>query len=342
MDKLYVQTKCMKVVLLMIFTLSINGGMQSCSFDKAGLASNEHNEVRSVSVDSIETTFILHPVRWHMNGSDLIVYNPTMKPSIRVFDYQNNKVISEYNVIGGGPNEYSLPGFCNVNIDNQFVLYDERKNDFSYYSYGDSILKKEKEYQFPSLESPVLYSRCFEVEDGRFIGVSFSPRSTSCHLLDFDKQEVLSETAIFRSEDFIKRLPRGFFSYNKNILAIAIESRNTILLYELHENELVHRSTIGDSLQDEDSATLICYSDVVCADGYVFALSQKCTESDLYQKNSNLEVYDLNGKQLTLVDMGIPISLIAWDGVHKKIVGFNPMLEESKLFIYNMQELLAN
>ena len=326
----------------LLYCIIYIGCFISCS-NNSNVVKKRFTTIDSIKIDSIEIPFILHPIRWHINNEMMLVYNPKVKPSIHIFDLEAKKLFASYDIIGHGPNEFSFPGVSSLKNEKEIALYQEQMNKFVIYSITDSVLEEKSKFKFPKTDQSYLYSRCFEVKDSIFLGVSFTPQSTFCQLLDFKNNNIVSTLPIGSINKNLDNPYIGSFSYKDSILAVGFELIDAIMLYKLVNNKFVPHVNIGENIlsQQESIENLqtIYYSDIICSDGYIFALLQNCNENSLFEKKSKIEVYDTKGNSLKCIDLKQPISQIVWNDATKEILGYNPLVDENILFVYKIADL---
>ena len=301
-------------------------------------------KISKVETDSLHIKIVFNPFRWAIDKKNLYVYDPRQKPSLLVYDLNNNLQLYSYDIMGNGPDEFNFPGMCKLRNDQEIALYEERQNKFVAFSAADSLLKELYCYKFPETDNPTLYSRLFQLDESKYIGVSFTPKSVFCHLLDLKESIIMDELEISDKTEENASLYYSTFNYDNERLIVGFEFINAIQIYSIQNEKFQIEQTFGSEIKqgikNVDTQNMhIYYTDVLSTENYYFALMQNCLEDNLYSQNSTLEVYNKNGDLIQLIDLERPISNILWSPEKNKIIGYSSVTEDSYLYTYKIDKL---
>lgn len=341
-----------KTVRTLSLLLVICGCSQPSKIADVKVFPKESVNTIEVKKDSIELPFLFYPERWFLTGSSLYVLNSKDSPFLTIYDLNAAKIVKQWGTIGNGPEEYVVPSLSGMNRINSYAIYSNGQNKMDIYKLDGDSLRKTCNYHFPIWDKgrgiPKAYTRMQQFDDTLFVGTSFMPKEIVVDMIDMKNERIVD------SVDFLLKPSENSYtnpyeckvSIGEGRMVIAYRYVNRLEVYNISSSGFALEYVIGDDKTqetlcnlDRDDEMIFYYSDVICGKKGIYALFKgvQTQASDL--ANSQLEIYDLNGKVAKIIDMKQGISSFVLDENLGIVYGYDKLNPSNRLYKYKIGAL---
>lgn len=335
--------------------LLVISGCQSNRIADIKVFPKERMDVIEVEKDSMELPFLFYPERWFLTGNNLYVLNSEDSPFLTIYDLNAAKTIKQWGTIGNGPEDYVIPSLSEMNRVNSYAVYSNGQNKMDVYHLDVDSLIKICKYHFPIWNKergiPKAYTRMQQLDDTLFVGTSFMPKEIAVDLIDMKNERIID------SVDFLLKPSENSYanpyeckvSVGEGRMVIAYRYVNRLEVYHISSDGFALEYVIGDDETqetlcnlDRDDEMILYYSDVICGRKGIYALFKGVQDQVSASANSQLEIYDLNGKVEQIIDLKQGISSFVLDENLAIVYGYDKLNPSNRLYKYKIKPTLKS
>lgn len=304
------------ILLAGILLWNCKGEEKSGVWDETIEKSTEFPEVKTPATEAHELGAIVSIMEWYVDDSLMVCQSTSTKTCFYRFRMSNWSLVDSLGAQGNGPKEFVFP-HLNYKAPGEFLVIDNGNRKACLIE-GDSII------ECPQIKVDRLFNSTKLLKNGDLGFVDFTPDNISWKACDLESGTITDSLCIandegkknsneneFAWDTSASHMVLSFF--NKDQFAIASRESNGKLSWKLYSTN----APIASKGQ-------CYYAGIICADDCFYVLSQKNVDMKARTGNSEIEVYNYDGKPLQLLKLDFIAKYPLLDSARSRLLLLSP------------------